>query len=149
MILELHVSHCYTVSFSYYYYLTQVEDNNYQNNIKFLWLKFVPLKCLFLLGGYFSIGLQQMIIQFGSVFQLTMTRVVLRIVVIMRIEIIDLLIVIFFRRLWYLISNQLGFSMVFHGSFFHQLTHFGGPGEFSNRVQFSLNIIQFSIVWVI
>lgn len=58
---SLHVSHCYTIR-SAYYYLTSIEDNNHQNNIKFLWLKVVPLKCLFLLGDYFSIRFPQRII---------------------------------------------------------------------------------------
>ena len=54
----------------------------------------------------------------------------------------------FYCKIWQLTGSWLGVSIAFHGNLMSHLTQFGGLGEFSTKVKYSLHIIWIAVVWV-
>jgi len=55
----------------------------------------------------------------------------------------------FFGRIWYFISNWLGFYTTINDGLEEHITHFGSLEGFSHKVRNSLNVIWLSVAWTI
>jgi len=136
---------CYFVS-SVYNKLIEMDKNDHQNDYNFVWLKKVPLKVSIFAWKLMHNRMstkdnlwKRHILEYneqGCTTNCNNNEDVHHLFV--KCE--------FFGKIWYFISNWLGFNTTFNGSIVDHITDCGSLRGFSHKVRNSLYVIWFSVI---